>query len=390
MSAIIGVWNRYGLQQRTSFNTRVTSVYQDGQGRWIINDPSNGRFDGVIPAIGTCGDPKMPHIEGQEKFTGEICHSSQLNGKSAEGKKVIIIGGGASAVEGLEFVVHTNATSTSVLARSDKWIIPRNPIVDILLAFNIFGQETVFSWIPESILRIFFYRDLADLAPTSTGLFEGTPMVNSDVFHRIRQHQAVWLRGDVVRITEDGIIFSRRQKGVPKGGPGQQIEIKGDMIIMATGYHRPSLSFLPDDCFEEKYLPPAWYLQVFPPKHVDICANNCTYTNAIGTVGSWHIGIYTRLLLVFLVDPLARPQEYGMKKWIDMTRWMKSKSPRGAFDFFTYSELVYWFIFCVAINPFRWKWALFVFFGLESALPLHIVREERRIGNRLGVRERNA
>lgn len=42
---------------------------------------------------------------------------------------------------------------------------PRNAFVDTLLAFNIFGQETVFSWIPESLLRIFFYRDLDDLAP---------------------------------------------------------------------------------------------------------------------------------------------------------------------------------------------------------------------------------
>ena len=98
-----------------------------------------------------------------------------------------------------------------------------------------------------------------------------------------------------------------------------------------------------------------------------------------------HIGIYTRLLLVFLVDPLARPQEYWMKKWIDMTRFLKKRSPVGAFDFFTYSELIYWFVFCIAINPFRWKWALFVFFGIGSALPLSVVKEEDRLRNRLGI-----
>ena len=101
-----------------------------------------------------------------------------------------------------------------------------------------------------------------------------------------------------------------------------------------------------------------------------------------------HIGIYTRLLLVFLVDPLARPQEYWMKKWIDMTRFLKSRSPIGAFDFFTYSELIYWFVFCVAINPFRWKWALFVFFGIGSTLPLSVVKEEDRLRNGLGMGKR--
>ena len=385
VSQITQLWKRYGLEGKTRFNTRVTSVKKDQQGRWIINDPSNGRFDGVIAAIGSCGDPKMAHIPNQEAFKGEIHHSSQLDGKTAAGKKVLIIGGGASAVEALEFVIHTDAASTSVLARSDKWIIPWNAFVDTLLAFNIFGQETMFSWIPESLLRIFFYRDLQDIAPTSGGLFTGTPMVNSDVFHQIRQGNAEWLRGDIIRMTENGILFNHRAKGVPKGGPGREEEIKGNMVIVATGYQRPSLSFLPREAFVDPYQPPNWYLQCFPPAHVSICAINSTYTNAIGTVGNWHIGMYTRLLLVFLIDPLARPNEYWMKRWIDMTRFVKSRSPQGAFDFFTYSELIYWFFFCVVINPFRWKWALFAFCGVSTGLPFSIVREEDRLRNGMGL-----
>lgn len=329
----------------------------------------------------------MPQLSNQEKFKGEVYHSSQLDGKTAEGKKVLIIGGGASAVEALEFVVHTGAASTSVLARSEKWIIPRNAIVDILLAFNIFGQETILSWIPESLLRIFFYRDLSDLAP-SGGLFTGTPMVNSDIFYQIRAKKANWLRGDPIRFTENGILFNHRAKGVPKGGPGREEEVRGDMVIMATGFQRPSLAFLPPEVFEAPYEPPRWFLQVFPPSHVSICANNCTYVNAIGTVGNYHIGIYTRLLLMFLVDPLSRPQEFGMKKWIDMTSFLKSRAPVGAFDFFTYSELIYWFIFCILINPFRWKWALFVFFGVGSALPLKVVSREDQLRNGLGMKKR--
>ena len=55
VSQITQLWKRYGLQERTKFNTRVTSVTQDSHRRWIVNDPSNGRFEGVIPAIGSCG-----------------------------------------------------------------------------------------------------------------------------------------------------------------------------------------------------------------------------------------------------------------------------------------------------------------------------------------------
>ena len=262
VSQITQLWQRYGLRERTKFNTRVTSVTQDNHGRWIVNnDDSNGRFDGVMAAVGSCGDPKMPHMPGQANFKGEVYHSSRLDGKTAQGKKVLVIGGGASAVEALEFVVHTGAKSTSVLARSEKWIIPRNAFVDTLLAFNIFGQETIFSWIPESLLRIFFYRDLDDLAPQSEGLFTETPMVNSDIFHQIRAGKAEWLRGDILGFTENGIRFNHRSKGVPKGGPGRESIVEGDMVIMATGFSRPSLDFLPDEVFKEPYTPPDWYLQ---------------------------------------------------------------------------------------------------------------------------------
>lgn len=250
-------------------------------------------------------------------------------------------------------------------------------------------METFTSWIPEDLLRIFFYRDLSDLSPpkgSGKGLFTETPMVNDDVLDQVRSGRAKWLRGDIKHFTETGIMFNHRSQGVPKGGPGREELIEGDICILATGYQRPSIGFLPDDCFEEKYEPPNWYLQVFPPKHMDICANNCTYVNAIGTVGNYHIGIYTRFLLMFLVDPLARPHEKWMKRWIDMTRFIKQKAPGGAFDFFTYGELLYWFVFVLLVNPFRWKWALFVLCGVGAVLPEKIVMEEDRIRNGLGAR----
>lgn len=122
---VTSVWKKYHLEERTKFSTKVEKVYQDKQGRWIINNESNGRFDGVIACVGTCGDPKWVNVPGQEHFKGEIFHSSQLDGKVAKGKKVLVIGGGASAVEALEFVAHEQAEKTFVLARSEKWIIPR-------------------------------------------------------------------------------------------------------------------------------------------------------------------------------------------------------------------------------------------------------------------------
>ncbi len=50
--------------------------------------------------------------------------------------------------------------------------------------------------------------------------------------------------------------------------------------------------------------------------------------------------------------------------------------------------MFYWFVFCVAINSFRWKWVIFVFFGIESALPITVVRDEDRARNGLGLVKR--
>ena len=74
------IWEKYGLDTRTRFNTKVEKVYQDEKGRWIINNPANGRFEGLIAAVGTCGDTKVPKMDGMEKFGGPVDHSSQLTG----------------------------------------------------------------------------------------------------------------------------------------------------------------------------------------------------------------------------------------------------------------------------------------------------------------------
>ncbi|KAL7627264.1 hypothetical protein AAE478_001453 [Parahypoxylon ruwenzoriense] len=384
ISQVKQVWERYGLDTRTKFNTKVDKVYQDEKGRWIINNPSNGTFGGVIAAVGTCGDPMMPHMEGLDKFKKPIYHSSQLTGVDATNKRMIVIGGGASAVEALEYAAQEGASKIYILSRSDKWIIPRNWFIDVLLSLNIWGQETTLSVIPETLLKKFFYRDLQDLVPTEKGIFMDTPMVNSDVLDKLRSGKAEWIRCDIENFTETGVLVNKRDKGVPIGGPGRHMNIEGDLVVMATGYKRPSLDFLPSDSFNEPYGPPNWYLQTFPPQHPSISAINCTYLSAIGTVGNWHIGIYTRLLLMFLVDPLTRPSPFWMERWIDMTKLLKATSPTGAFDFFTYLELIWWFVFCVLVNPFRWKWAFFVFFGLGFALPKQVVSAEDRIRNGVG------
>lgn len=233
---------------------------------------------------------------------------------------------------------------------------------------NVFGEETSFAWIPELLLKRFFYRDLQDLAPANVGLFTETPICNDAILDQIRSGQAQWLQGDIRHFTKNGVVFNERGLNTVKGGPGREVEIKGDMVILATGFHRPSLHFLPEEVFEPPFQPPDWYLQTFPIGLPDICATNCTFTGAIGTVGNMHIGIYTRYLLMFIADPATRPTKAWMRGWVDTTRAIKGSLPSQGLDFFTYSELIWWFVFGMLFTPTRWKWILFVMFGWGRAI----------------------
>jgi cation diffusion facilitator CzcD-associated flavoprotein CzcO len=112
------LWKKYDLDERTTFGVSVEKIWQDEKsGKWIVQDPSYGTFDGIIAAVGTCGDPKVPHISGQESYNGTICHSSKLTGQNLKGKSVIVIGGGASALEAVSDAVREGAGKIVILSR---------------------------------------------------------------------------------------------------------------------------------------------------------------------------------------------------------------------------------------------------------------------------------
>lgn len=111
------LWDFYGLSERSTFGCKVESTYQEEDGKWVINSPSNGYFDGLVAAVGTCGDVYAPTIAGQDSFKGKVLHSSELERNALKGKDVLIIGGGASAVEALEFACDNGAKTVKVLAR---------------------------------------------------------------------------------------------------------------------------------------------------------------------------------------------------------------------------------------------------------------------------------
>ncbi|GAA5871132.1 hypothetical protein JCM16303_001701 [Sporobolomyces ruberrimus] len=379
---IKAVWDKYGLESKTRFNTRVTEVTRDesstnprerGHARWKVNNGEDGIFDAIICAVGTCGAPKMIELEGQSSFRGKILHSSQLDEAELRGKKVVIVGSGASGVEAAELAVQKKAKGIVVLARSDKWVIPRNTIVDVLLSLQPFGRQMPLSFIPEWFIRKLHYRNLEHLSPAKNakGLFEGTPIVNDEYLEHIREGIVTYKRCDTQKIVARGIKIVERERGTKSGDAGKETLESADVIIIATGYKRPDLDFLPQDLFpsdqDRDYHRPSLYLQNFAVEDWSVLCTNASYMDGLGTVGNWHIGIYARIQMVFLLDPATRPVPAAMKTWVDVINWVK-KLAWGETDavglaFFSYMELCIWIALFHLFNPRRLPWLPFVLFG---------------------------
>ncbi|PWN42759.1 FAD/NAD(P)-binding domain-containing protein [Ceraceosorus guamensis] len=367
------VWTRYGLDKKTRFNTPVQSVTRHksstdpaerGSAKWIINGDETQVFDGISVNVGTCGKPKRMELPGQEKFKGQIVHSSELDDVELSGKKVLVVGGGASGVEALELAVEKQSETAIILARSDKWIIPRFTVVDILLALQPFGRETVTSKIPEFLLKKLHYRDLEEKMAPTQGFYQDTPIVNTSCLEHIREGRADYQRGDVLELTPDGIEFNKRKRGQKKETTGEKVHYDADVIVVATGFEKPKIDFLPDDLFPGEYIRPNMYLQVFPVEDSTVSCTNSTFQAAVGTVGHVHIGIYARILALFVLEPETRPVPKDMRLWVDLIRWVKENAPGGELSFFTYMELCIWLVTFLFFRWTRIQFFFFVLFGL--------------------------
>ncbi|KAJ7773005.1 FAD/NAD(P)-binding domain-containing protein [Mycena maculata] len=387
LGEITRIWKEYHLEPRTRFETPVTSVRKVG-GHWLVNDGSEGPFDAVIVTVGTCGKPQWIHLEGMpnaigqdsdsssttaepqtDVFTKPILHSSELDShavseETIKGKKVVVIGSAASGVEVVETLLERGAGEVVMIARTDKWIIPRNFFFNTFLACQQpFGREMPLSFLFEPFLKHWHYNGATDLLPADNGLFKGTPIVNDAFLELVRSGACKYVRGDPIRLTSSGVRTNIRNRGSKCGSDGTEETIDADAIVLATGYERPPISFLDPSLFPEGYQRPDLYMLNFSTEDWSVLVTNSSFMSAIGTVGHFHIGIYTRILLTLLMDENTRPSPKDMKLWVDTVRYVKHGAAGGPLSFFTYGESLIWLIMFHFFRPSRLQWFFFIMFG---------------------------
>ncbi|MGL6233720.1 MAG: DUF4873 domain-containing protein [Segniliparus sp.] len=118
----------YNLPPYTRFGVAVERlVFDEAADRWdvFLSDGSTYSARVVIGGFGGLHVPKIPEFDGLSKFQGPVFHSAQWRHDiDLKGKKVVVIGTGASAVQFVPEVAK-EAEQLTVFMRSPHWVLPR-------------------------------------------------------------------------------------------------------------------------------------------------------------------------------------------------------------------------------------------------------------------------
>jgi cation diffusion facilitator CzcD-associated flavoprotein CzcO len=120
--------DKHHLQDHIQFNQEVsTAVFNESSNTWQVTtvDGSLFKADIVVTATGQLNQPSWPNIPGLASFDGKMFHSARWDHHyELEGKKVAVIGTGASAIQFIPEIV-PRVESLSLFQRSAAWVLPK-------------------------------------------------------------------------------------------------------------------------------------------------------------------------------------------------------------------------------------------------------------------------
>jgi cation diffusion facilitator CzcD-associated flavoprotein CzcO len=119
---------RFGLRPHLRFGHTVQDAsWDDDQQHWRI-ETSRGVFtaDVFICGVGALSEPSIPSLPGLERFEGKVMHSARWDhGYALDGRKVAVIGTGASAVQFIP-EIQPKVGRLFLFQRTPAWVMPRH------------------------------------------------------------------------------------------------------------------------------------------------------------------------------------------------------------------------------------------------------------------------
>ncbi len=123
-----GVAERHGLYDHIRLKTKMDKAEWDEKaGVWRLTTDAGDEITArvLVSAIGALHIPQVPKLKGIEKFKGAAFHSAQWrHDVDLTGKKVAVIGTGASAIQFVPQVA-PQAESLTLFQRTPPWVLPK-------------------------------------------------------------------------------------------------------------------------------------------------------------------------------------------------------------------------------------------------------------------------
>jgi 4-hydroxyacetophenone monooxygenase len=123
--------NEFHLKERIAFDTKVIRArWVEADAKWevLVSDAEGKEHrhyaDILVSATGVLNIPRIPKIKGIESFKGPVVHSARWpEDLNVEGKRVAVIGNGASAMQ-LVPAIAPKVAQLTIFARSKQWAAP--------------------------------------------------------------------------------------------------------------------------------------------------------------------------------------------------------------------------------------------------------------------------
>lgn len=242
--------DHFGLRPHLQLNSQVTNLSREGD-KWAIEiagtETSKHRkhyFDKVAVSVGSFYTPKQPKFDGTELFEGSQTHAMLFHGSpEIKGKRVLLVGGHASAVDVCTTLRNHGASHVYVSHKNGIVFIPRygpdGAPYDLALTLMMLRAQlwissfapNVFTWLMDKMIanmsaKAFPNKPKSITSLTLPSLGVTPPLIADEMYDHIQA-------GFVDTVPAVKRIVGPRTVEIVDG----QILEDIDMIIYSTGYH---------------------------------------------------------------------------------------------------------------------------------------------------------
>jgi cation diffusion facilitator CzcD-associated flavoprotein CzcO len=258
----------FGVLDRLRPGTEVVAIEPvDGPGRlgaagWSVDSRATGdtavrrdTFDYVAVASGSHHQVQVPDLPGRALFGGTVTHSNEVRAGMFAGRRVVVVGGGKSALDMVTRAAR-EAVSATIVQRKVNWMIPQRFLLGSVgykwILMTRFGEALLPRYhdsacvrpidrVSERVKLALWWLITRDIL-ISTGLHRlpsGLRPAHPLPFHLA--HAGVMPRG-YARAVRRGRIAAKVSAVEAYTDKGLRLttgeEVAADVIVFATGHHK--------------------------------------------------------------------------------------------------------------------------------------------------------